>query len=357
MDEPRHKGPSSRIDAALVATLPPLTGCVVLLSGAGQFGARRRALAGPRGALTAAPRAARAGRWAGPRAGPARAGGRRRRCAAGRSTCRLRRGPTRGPTAPPRPPRARRRRTLRPRAPRGSAGPAIAAAQRRAALLWFEQGIRRMLLPRARRTTCCAAPWRCTTPRTGRRSVRRRAQRLHADTPRGAAKSILPGQPALDASRVAASAPRATPLRTAPRRAGTLTRRDPPQPSSSRTARTCSACTAGRRCSTRTSSRDPGRSRCAPAHHAGSCCAARAKSPHGARRAAHAGPLSCNPDLGSILQEDDAIVRLVAELGPKAWSKIAAQLPGRIGKQCRERCVALEAARHSRAPNCALRAG
>lgn len=31
------------------------------------------------------------------------------------------------------------------------------------------------------------------------------------------------------------------------------------------------------------------------------------------------------------------VVQLVHELGPKKWSKIASQLPGRIGKQCRER--------------------
>ncbi len=36
-------------------------------------------------------------------------------------------------------------------------------------------------------------------------------------------------------------------------------------------------------------------------------------------------------------QEDDLVVRLVAEHGPRNWSYIAKQLPGRIGKQCRER--------------------
>lgn len=35
--------------------------------------------------------------------------------------------------------------------------------------------------------------------------------------------------------------------------------------------------------------------------------------------------------------EDDTITRLVAELGANKWSLIAKQLPGRIGKQCRER--------------------
>lgn len=36
--------------------------------------------------------------------------------------------------------------------------------------------------------------------------------------------------------------------------------------------------------------------------------------------------------------EDDKIVELVNRLGAKKWSKIAEHLPGRIGKQCRERC-------------------
>mmetsp|Transcript_4617 Transcript_4617/g.8752 ORF Transcript_4617/g.8752 Transcript_4617/m.8752 type:complete len:821 (+) Transcript_4617:536-2998(+) len=35
--------------------------------------------------------------------------------------------------------------------------------------------------------------------------------------------------------------------------------------------------------------------------------------------------------------EDLRIVQLVSEMGPKKWSVIAQQLPGRIGKQCRER--------------------
>lgn len=41
------------------------------------------------------------------------------------------------------------------------------------------------------------------------------------------------------------------------------------------------------------------------------------------------------------LQEDLRIVQLVSEMGPKKWSVIAQQLPGRIGKQCRERSVNL----------------
>jgi hypothetical protein len=40
------------------------------------------------------------------------------------------------------------------------------------------------------------------------------------------------------------------------------------------------------------------------------------------------------------LQEDATVRSLVAEFGTKKWSQIAAQLPGRLGKQCRERwCV------------------
>jgi Myb-like DNA-binding domain len=36
-------------------------------------------------------------------------------------------------------------------------------------------------------------------------------------------------------------------------------------------------------------------------------------------------------------EEDAKVVDLVAKLGAKQWSKIATHLPGRIGKQCRER--------------------
>lgn len=42
-------------------------------------------------------------------------------------------------------------------------------------------------------------------------------------------------------------------------------------------------------------------------------------------------------------QEDAAIIKLVDKHGAKKWSRIAQELPGRIGKQCRERCVALVA--------------
>ena len=40
-------------------------------------------------------------------------------------------------------------------------------------------------------------------------------------------------------------------------------------------------------------------------------------------------------------QEDRKVMQLVADSGPKKWARIAAHLPGRIGKQCRERCVGL----------------
>lgn len=36
-------------------------------------------------------------------------------------------------------------------------------------------------------------------------------------------------------------------------------------------------------------------------------------------------------------QEDEAIIHLVNKYGAKKWSLIAEALPGRIGKQCRER--------------------
>ncbi|CAN1769905.1 Transcription factor MYB3R-5 [Linum perenne] len=47
-----------------------------------------------------------------------------------------------------------------------------------------------------------------------------------------------------------------------------------------------------------------------------------------------------NPDLVKgpwTPQEDDKIVKMVAKYGPTKWSVIAKSLPGRIGKQCRER--------------------
>lgn len=39
----------------------------------------------------------------------------------------------------------------------------------------------------------------------------------------------------------------------------------------------------------------------------------------------------------SLLQEDALIMQMVKELGMGKWSVIASHLPGRIGKQCRER--------------------
>ncbi|XP_021886824.1 transcription factor MYB3R-3 isoform X2 [Carica papaya] len=47
-----------------------------------------------------------------------------------------------------------------------------------------------------------------------------------------------------------------------------------------------------------------------------------------------------NPDLVKgpwTQEEDDKIIELVARYGPTKWSVIAKSLPGRIGKQCRER--------------------
>jgi len=47
-----------------------------------------------------------------------------------------------------------------------------------------------------------------------------------------------------------------------------------------------------------------------------------------------------NPELvkGSWTAEEDAqLIQMVKECGPKNWSRIALALPGRIGKQCRER--------------------
>ena len=36
-------------------------------------------------------------------------------------------------------------------------------------------------------------------------------------------------------------------------------------------------------------------------------------------------------------EEDNTLVNMVAKLGAMNWSQIAFALPGRIGKQCRER--------------------
>lgn len=37
--------------------------------------------------------------------------------------------------------------------------------------------------------------------------------------------------------------------------------------------------------------------------------------------------------------EDDILAEIVAKHGAQRWSSIAAHLPGRAGKQCRERCA------------------
>lgn len=37
--------------------------------------------------------------------------------------------------------------------------------------------------------------------------------------------------------------------------------------------------------------------------------------------------------------EDDILADIVAKNGAQRWSSVAAHLPGRAGKQCRERCV------------------
>lgn len=39
----------------------------------------------------------------------------------------------------------------------------------------------------------------------------------------------------------------------------------------------------------------------------------------------------------NLSQEDEKVVELVSQYGPKRWSVIASHLKGRIGKQCRER--------------------
>ena len=44
------------------------------------------------------------------------------------------------------------------------------------------------------------------------------------------------------------------------------------------------------------------------------------------------------PRARALSQEDKKVMELVSKLGPKKWSLIASHLPGRIGKQCRERC-------------------
>ena len=36
-------------------------------------------------------------------------------------------------------------------------------------------------------------------------------------------------------------------------------------------------------------------------------------------------------------EEDDIVIKLVADNGAQKWTHVAEHLPGRIGKQCRER--------------------
>ena len=40
-------------------------------------------------------------------------------------------------------------------------------------------------------------------------------------------------------------------------------------------------------------------------------------------------------------EEDQILTQIVQHNGAQRWSNVAAQLPGRAGKQCRERCAAL----------------
>eukprot|EP00954_Amorphochlora_amoebiformis_P029179 1392784-Amorphochlora_amoeboformis.AAC.3 len=46
---------------------------------------------------------------------------------------------------------------------------------------------------------------------------------------------------------------------------------------------------------------------------------------------------STSSEFPDIVQEDEKVIKLVAKYGAKKWSAIAKYLPGRIGKQCRER--------------------
>ena len=51
--------------------------------------------------------------------------------------------------------------------------------------------------------------------------------------------------------------------------------------------------------------------------------------------------LASHHPCNAVMQEDAKIIQLVGQLGAKRWSMIAKELPGRIGKQCRERCLLL----------------
>ena len=43
------------------------------------------------------------------------------------------------------------------------------------------------------------------------------------------------------------------------------------------------------------------------------------------------------PNQAWTMEEDDHLMQLVRDHGPQSWSVIADKLPGRVGKQCRER--------------------
>ena len=76
-------------------------------------------------------------------------------------------------------------------------------------------------------------------------------------------------------------------------------------------------------------------------------CVARESSPHGDYDDVDLDELAAQQAEGKghgvvkrawTVDEDDSLLQLVQEHGPRRWSVIASQLPGRVGKQCRERC-------------------
>lgn len=68
---------------------------------------------------------------------------------------------------------------------------------------------------------------------------------------------------------------------------------------------------------------------------------ATAEKPPRSKRKSRARPRKSMDDKGTkrpwTAEEDAEVVRLVAKHGPKGWSTIAAHIPHRVGKQCRER--------------------
>ena len=75
-------------------------------------------------------------------------------------------------------------------------------------------------------------------------------------------------------------------------------------------------------------------------------CVARESSPHGDYDDVDLDELAAQQAEGKghgvvkrawTVDEDDSLLQLVQEHGPRRWSVIASQLPGRVGKQCRER--------------------